>query len=253
MTEDESLDESLFERARRRAQEAGERYDAQNPGSSGAGDLGAGALLAGGAAGGLAQTVSDARNPAQYVFHTVRAADTALRAFLDALGALGDSDTQAQVSGGRDQATVMFRQQVAVVGWVDLLSVGLLHRGEEVTITAGAPNLAALGGAAADLGGAAAQAAGRVLRGDLIGGAMAAAGNLGRASAAADALTFSSKVRAAIQRLGLALEAEWRERQKERDAAQLEQQRREFCQRCGARWPDAVVTVCPHCGAPREA
>ena len=89
--------------------------------------------------------------------------------------------------------------------------------------------------------------------GDLIGGAMAAAGNLGKASAAADALTFSSKVRAAIQRLGSALEAEWREREKERDVAREAEQRRTFCQRCGARWPDDVVTVCPHCGAPREA
>ncbi|MBL8096855.1 MAG: zinc ribbon domain-containing protein [Anaerolineales bacterium] len=246
-------DESLFDRARRRAQEAGEKYEAEAGQGASGGDVGAAALLAGGAAGGLAQTVADARHPAQYLFHTQRPADAALSAFVDALSALSDSDTQAQVTGGRGQATVMFRQQVAVVGWVDLLSVSLLHRGEEVTVAAGAPNFAALGGAAADLGGAAAQAAGRVLRGDLIGGAMAAAGNIGRASAAADALTFSSKVRAAIQRLGTALEAEWREREKERDAAQTAEQRRMFCQRCGARWPDDVVTLCPHCGAPREA
>ncbi len=251
MTDDDLQDEGLFERARRRAQEAGERYEAEAGQVSAGGDLGAAALMAGGAAGGLAQTVADARHPAQYTFRTQRPA--ALSAFTDALGALNDSDTQAEINGGRDQATVMFRQQVAVVGWVDLLTVSLLQRAEEVTITAGAPNLAALGGAAADLGGAAAQAAGKVLRGDLIGGAMAAAGNLGRASAAADALTFSSKVRAALQRVGLALEAEWREREKERDAAQSAEQRRTYCQRCGARWPDDVVTLCPHCGAPREA
>lgn len=247
-------DESLFEKARRRAQEAGERYDAEagQQGAS-AGDAGAAALMAGGAMGGLAQTVADARHPAQYIFHTQRPANAALRAFVDALGALSDDDTRAEAGGSGDQATVMYRQHVSAVGWVDLLSVSLLCRGEEVTVTAGAPNFAALGGAAADLGGAAAQAAGRVLRGDLIGGAMAAAGNLGKASAAADALTFSSKVRAAIQRLGNALEAEWREREKERDAARDAEQRRTFCQRCGTRWPDDVVTVCPHCGAPREA
>ncbi len=245
-------DESLFDKASRRAQEAGERYEAEAGQGVAGGDAGTAALLAGGAMGGLAQTVADARHPAQYVFHTQRTGDAALRAFVDALGALGDDDTRAQASGGGDQATVMYRQHVGAVGWVDLLSVSLLHRGEEVTVTAGAPNFAALGGAAADLGGAAAQAAGRVLRGDLIGGAMAAAGNLGRASAAADALTFSSKVRAAIQRLGTALEAEWREREKERDVVRDAEQRRQFCQRCGARWPDDVVTLCPHCGAPRE-
>ncbi len=250
---DEDEAESLFERASRRAQEAGQRYESEAGKDASGGDVGAAALLAGGAAGGLAQTVADARHPAQYVYHTQRPSGAALAAFVDSLTALSDSDTQAQVTGGGSQATVMYRQQVAVVGWVDLLSVGLLQRDEEVTVTAGAPNLAALGGAAADLGGAAAQAAGRVLRGDLIGGAMAAAGNLGRASAAADALTFSSKVRSAIQRVGLALETEWRERDKEREAALSAEQKRQFCQRCGARWPDDVVTVCPHCGAPREA
>jgi hypothetical protein len=244
--------DTLFERAKRRAQEAGDKYqsEAASRAASGADPT---AAIGVGLAGGFAQTVSDARSPAQFMFKTVRPAGAALRVFSDALAALSDEDTQAQLAGAGDQLTLDFRQRIPTGHWVSLLSVSMVQSGVDLTLTAGAPNLAALSGAAADLGGAALSAGAKLATGNLLGGAMEAVRNLGRAGQAVDALTFSSKVRGTIHRVGSTLEAEWRESEKARDAQAAARQRRDFCQKCGSRWPADDVTACPACGAPREA
>jgi hypothetical protein len=244
-------DDSLIERAKRRARQAGEKYQTEAAARVASGADPAAAIGVG-LAGGFAQTVTDARSPAQFMFKTTRSAGSALRVFADGLMALSDHDTQAQATGGGDQLTVDFRQRIPTGNWVSLLTVSMVQSGVDVTLTAGAPNLAALGGAAADLGGAALSAGAQLARGNLIGGAIEAVRNLGRAGEAIDALTFSSKVRGTIHRIGSTLEAEWRETEKARDAQTDARQRREYCQKCGSRWPTGDVTVCPACGAPRE-
>lgn len=235
---------SLFDRALAKAQAAG----TQVPNEGELGGLGvAGAVTAGGVAAG----VRDATSPASYAFHSARPPEATLRVFTEALNALGDHDTRPQVSLRKDQATVQFQQQLPTGHWVTAVTITLVQASEEVNVSASAPSLAAMGGAAAEVGGAAMGSLGKVFTGNVVGGLVDAAKNVGRLTQSAENLTLSNKIREVLQRIGNQLDDEWNQVQTARKLAEDQALMMATCKFCGAPFPSAEAAQCPVCGAPR--
>lgn len=236
--------ESLLERAMRRAREAGAAVSTEA-------DAAALPVVGAVTAGGVAAGVKDATSPAAYRYHTARTPQATLRAFTEALAALGDHDTRPEVSLRGDQATVNFRQQLPSGNWVTAVTISLTQAASEVNVTASAPSLAAMGGAAAEVGGATLGSLGKVLTGNVVGGLVDAARNVGRITESAENLALSNRIRETIQRIGNQLDDEWRqvtyeERLRAEQALMLS-----TCKFCGAPFASAEEVVCAVCGAPR--
>lgn len=247
VTPEKNEDEgSLFERAMRKAQEAGATVPSQPAGLEQA-------ALAGLGAAGLAQSVKDATAPGGASYRTVRAPAATLTAFLDALQALGDRDTRPQVTRrGQDQATLRFEQLLPTGQWVTAQTITLIQSGDTVTVSVSAANLAALGGAAGEVGGTALNTLGKVLTGNVLGGLSDAARSVGRLSESAENIALSSKIRATIQRIGNALDDEWRQAERERQDREAAALKLNTCQFCGAPYPEPDAIQCAVCGAPRS-
>lgn len=240
-------EESLFERAMRRAQAAG----AATPSNSSSLEEAGMAALAGG--GGLAAAVKDATSGGNLVFRTVRAPAAALQVFIDALNTLGDKDTRPQATRrGSDQATVQFQQLLPTGNWVNAQTVTLAQAGDTVTVSLSAPSLAAMGGAAGEVGGTAISSLGKVLTGNVLGGLTEAARSVGRITESAENIAFSSKLRSTLQRIGNALDDEWQTAERQRQEREALELRRGTCQHCGTPYKDASATQCAVCGAPRS-
>ncbi|MCS6910170.1 MAG: hypothetical protein NZM11_06320 [Anaerolineales bacterium] len=236
--------ESLLERAMRRAREAG----AAVPNESEAMAL---PVVGAATAAGVAATVKDVISPASYRYHTARPPQATLRVFTEALAALGDHDTRPEVTIRGDQATVNFRQQLPSGNWVTAVTITLVQASQEVNVTASAPSLAAMGGAAAEVGGATLSSLGKVLTGNVVGGLIEAARNVGRLTGSAENLALSNRIRETIQRVGNQLDDEWQqvtyqERLRAEQALMLS-----TCKFCGTPFASADETVCSACGAPR--
>jgi hypothetical protein len=242
-----SQEESLFDRAMRQAKEAGAAVPSSSSGLEQAGLVGAGA------AAGLAQTVKDATSPGTFTFQTVRPPAATLQVFVEALQALGDRDTRPQVGRSTpDQATVQFQQLLPTGNWVGAQTVTLIQSADTVTITVSAPSLAAMGGAAGEVGGTAVSTLGKVLSGNVLGGLTEAARSVGRLTESAENIALSSKIRSTLQRIGSALDDEWRQAERERLEREERQRVLDTCQFCGAPYPVADAVQCAVCGAPRS-
>lgn len=235
--------ESLVERAMRRAREA--QVTSSSGGLEQAGVIGAAS------AGGLAAAAKDATSPATYVFRSARPPEATVRVFTDALQALGDRDTRPQVAFRGDQATIQFQQLLPTGNWVHAVTVTLVQSSDEVNVTASAPGLATLGGAAAEIGGATLGTLGKVLTGNILGGLTEAARSVGRITESAENLTLSNTIRAAIVRLGNQLDDEWQQVQQELKLRADRELMMTTCQFCGTPFPSAEATQCAVCGAPR--
>jgi hypothetical protein len=236
--------ESLLERAMRQAREAGASVRTESEAATLP-------IVGAVAAGGAAATVKDATSPAAYAYHTARTPQATLRVFTEALAALGDRDTRPDIATRGDQATVNFLQQLPTGNWVTAVTITLTQASNEVNVTASPPSLAAMGGAAAEVGGATLGSLGKVLTGNVVGGLVDAARNLGRITESAENLALSNRIRETIQRIGNQLDDEWRQ------VAYQERQRAEqallisTCKFCGAPFASADAAVCAVCGAPR--
>lgn len=236
--------ESLLDRAMRQAREAGASVRTES-------DSATLPVVGAVAAGGVAATVKDATSPAAYAYHTARTPQATLRVFTEALAALGDRDTRPDISTRGDQATVNFLQQLPTGNWVTAVTIALTQAANEVNVTASAPSLAAMGGAAAEVGGATLGSLGKVLTGNVFGGLAEAARSVGRITESAENLALSNRIRETIQRIGNQLDDEWRqveyqERQSAEQALMLS-----TCKFCGAPFASADEAVCAVCGAPR--
>ncbi len=235
--------ESLFDRAMRQAREAGARVQPESDAAL--------PVVGAVAAGGVAASVKDATSPAAFRYHTARTPQATLRVFTDALAALGDHDTRPDVTGRGDQVTVNFLQKLPTGNWVTAVTIALTQAADEVNVTASAPSLAALGGATAQVGGAALGSLGKLLTGNVVGGLVDAARNVGRITESAENLALSNRIRETIQRIGNQLDDEWRqvmhqERQRAEQTLLLS-----TCKFCGAPFASADEAVCAVCGAPR--
>lgn len=243
-TPESEKSESLLERAMRQAREAGANVPAES-------DAAALPVVGAMTAGGIAATMKDATSPAAFSYHTARTPQATLRVFTEALAALGDHDTRPEVTVRGDQATVNFRQQLPSGNWVTAVTISLTQAADEVNVTASAPSLAAMGGAAAEVGGATLGSLGKVLTGNVIGGLADAARSVGRITESAENLALSKRIRETIQRIGNQLDDEWRqvtyqERLRAEQALLLS-----TCKFCGAPFASADEAVCAVCGAPR--
>lgn len=240
-------EETLFDKAMRRAQEAG----AATPSNSSSLEAAGMAALAGG--GGLASAVKDATSGGTATFRTVRAPAATLQLFIDALQALGDKDTRPQATKrGSDQATVQFQQLLPTGNWVTAQTVTLAQSGDTVTVSLSAPSLAAMGGAAGEVGGTALSSLGKVFTGNVLGGLTEAARSVGRLTESAENIAFSSNVRSTIQRIGNALDDEWRVAERQRQEREALEQVRSTCQHCGTPYASPEAVQCAICGAPRS-
>lgn len=236
--------ESLLDRAMRQAKDAA----AAVPVDSGMGQAG---LVGAAGVAGVAGAVKDATSPATYAFHSARAPQATLRVFVDALNALGDHDTRPQSNLRGDQATLQFQQLLPTGNWVTAVTITLVQASEEVNITASAPSLASMGGAAAQVGGSTLGPLGQVLSGNVIGGVMEAAKNVGRLTESAENLILSNKIRETINRIGHQLDDEWQTVQNEKRVREEQQLVMATCKFCGAPFLSADATQCHICGAPR--
>jgi hypothetical protein len=239
----------LIDKAMRQAREAGPPTPSSSSGLEDAGLLGAGAA-------GIAQSVKDATSAGTFAYRSTRSAAATLQVFIDALQALGDRDTRPQVSRRgtleSGQATVQFQQLLPTGNWVAAQTVTLIQSGDTVTVTVSAPSLAAMGGAAGDIGGTALGALGKVLTGNVIGGITDAARNVGRLTESAENIALSSNLRAAVKRIGEALDDEWRQADRERQEREERERIQNTCQFCGTPYPTADAINCAVCGAPRS-
>lgn len=243
--------ESLFDRARRRAQEAGAQVAASGPvsntGLEGAAVMGVGAVA------GAVQPP-----PNTFTFRTSRPPQAALQLFVEALAALGDADTRAEVARqSAQQTTVTFIQLQKNGQWLPFVAVTLMYANEEVKATLSDKNLSALGSNLGDLGGTALKTLGRIASnptnlGNVIGSLGEAARQTGTLISTANDMNLHSRIRDILSRLGEPLHEEWvrakrlqREAEERADAASR-------CASCGTPWANAKLTTCPVCGSPRR-
>ncbi len=239
-----SEEESLLDKAMRRAKEASAATIPASPLSDAAAPA---AALGAGAVASVAQGMA----PGNFTYHTARPA--AAQAFVEAFQGLADNNTRLQVASHPDQTTVQFMQALPAGNWAAAVTVTLIQAADEIKVTTSGQNMTALASAAGELGGTALGVVGDLLRGPAgVGSALGRVSReAGKVANAATDLNLSGQVRAIVERLGGVLEEEWAAVQRQKREAEDRQRAATTCPFCGTPYPSEEAIVCPNCNAPR--
>ncbi len=236
-------EESLLEKAMRQAKQASAATAPASP----LGEIAPAAALGAGVAGGVTQGMA----PGTFTYHTSRPA--AAKAFLDAFQAVADNDTRLQVSGQGDQTTVQFMQRLPTGTWAPAVTVTLMQAAEQIKVSTGGQNMAALASAAGELGGTALGVVSDLFKGSRgVGDALGRVSrDIGKVTGAATDLNLGGQVRSIIERIGAVLEEEWSAVQRQKREAEERQRAASTCPYCGTPYPSDDALACTNCNAPR--